>query len=694
MKVEVIDIHSRHLPRIKALGRANASTLGFLPEGAFDQYASERTLIAAIDSDDRCVGYLLYRITRGQVAIAHLCIEESQRRRGIARTLVEYLKEQTKDTSHGITLRCRRDYVASKAWPRFGFVAKGELPGRGKDRKELTVWWLDHGNPNLFTEPTLENLRTKICVVIDANVLFDLADDSRHGYEESRALLADWLPDSLEVCLTDEIYNEINRNKISEQRKRSREFAKSFVFPPSENSERDKIEKSLREYFPENMTDRDESDLRQLARTIAAGIQFFITRDEPLLNRSEEIYTVFGVSILRPSDFIIRFDQLRREAEYQPARLAGTLTSIQLVHGGNTSLLLKYFLASPQGETKEYFKKRLHQFLADPERYKCYVTLNIEQQPSSLFVHDRQRSDSLKVPLFRVSRGPLVATMIRYLLFRSTLDSSREKRAFTRISDPYLEEEAVSALAEDGFIENKGEWLRANLSIAARGIDVANYLLGLEYKYEEEKQFFKSIAQLLKKEHMLFDAHTMSDIERLLWPTKILDAQIPTFIVPIKAKWAKDLFDEGLANQTLFGAVAELALNRESVYYRAKNPSGGLKVPGRILWYVSHDKKYSGSGQIRACSRLDEIIIGKPKELFRQFRRLGVYEWRNIYELAKRDVNFDIMALRFSDTELFTSSIKWKKLQEILKENNCPSQIMSPVRIPIQIFSELYMLGT
>jgi predicted nucleic acid-binding protein len=260
-------------------------------------------------------------------------------------------------------------------------------------------------------------------------VFFDLADESRPGYEESHALLADWLPDSLEICLTDEIYNEINRNKIPEQRKRSREIAQSFVFPPSESIERDELERSLRKYFPETMTDRDESDLRQLARTIAAGIQFFITRDEPLLDRSEEIYTAFGVSILRPSDFIIRFDQLRREAAYQPARLAGTLTSIQLLNSSNTSPLLKNFLACPQGETKESFKKRLHQFLADPERYKCYVTLNVEQLPSSLFVHDRQRSDSLEVPLFRVSRGPLAATMIRYLLFRSTLESSRENRA-------------------------------------------------------------------------------------------------------------------------------------------------------------------------------------------------------------------------------------------------------------------------
>ena len=693
MKIEAIDQNSPHLTQVKALGRANASTLGFLPEGAFDQYASQRTIITATDAQGKCIGYLLYRVTRGHAAIAHLCVEESHRRHSVARALVEYLKDQTKETCRGISLRCRRDYEASKVWPRFGFVAKHESPGRGRDRKELTFWWHDHGHPTLFTEPTLENFKTKLCVVMDANVFFDLADESRPGYEESRSLLADWLPDNLELCLTEEIFNEIHRHQDPAQRRKSRDFANTFAFYPGDNKDVERFSKELRKFFPENMTSRDESDLRQLARTAAAGIQFFITRDEPLLSRSDEIYTAFGISVLRPSDFIIRFDELRKEAEYQPARLGGTLSSIKLLQSGGDPSLFKHFSASSRGETKEAFKNKLHRYLANPERYKCYVTLSAHQTPSALFVQDRHRDDSLELLLFRVARGPLAATMTRYLLFQSTLQSSREERAFTRITDSYLEENVLSALAEDGFIENKGEWLRVNPAVAATAKDVASYLLGLEYKHEEERAFYTSIASLLKKEYMPLGAQTMSDVERLLWPAKILDAQIPTFIVPIRPKWAKDLFDEGLANQTLFGAIAELALSRESVYYRARNPSG-LKSLGRILWYVSHDRRFSGSGHVRACSRLDEVIVGKPKDLFRKFRRLGVYEWRNIYDLAKRDINLDIMALRFSETELFTSPIKWKKLQGVLTEYGCPSQVMSPVRIPIQIFSELYKLGT
>jgi hypothetical protein len=97
---------------------------------------------------------------------------------------------------------------------------------------------------------------------------------------------------------------------------------------------------------------------------------------------------------------------------------------------------------------------------------------------------------------------------------------------------------------------------------------------------------------------------------------------------------------------------------------------------------------------IRACSRLEEVFVDKPKKLFGQFRRLGVYEWRHVYAVAKKDVNEDIMALRFSDTELLTSPIKWEDLQAVLKRAGCPSQLMSPHRIPNSVFAELYALGT
>src|SRR5215207_5720634 len=206
MKLEISDHQSPYLEAVKALGKANAATLGFLPEGAFNEYAARRNIIVAINPEGQCVGYCLFRISNQQAVIAHLCVNAPDRKRGIAKKLVNYLKDHTKHDLSGISLKCRRDYEASLVWPRFGFVARREFLGRGKDRKELTLWWFDHNNPTLFTETALENLRDKLCVALDANVFFDLIDDSRPGHEESGALLADWLPSNLELCLTDEIY--------------------------------------------------------------------------------------------------------------------------------------------------------------------------------------------------------------------------------------------------------------------------------------------------------------------------------------------------------------------------------------------------------------------------------------------------------------------------------------------------------
>ena len=128
---------------------------------------------------------------------------------------------------------------------------------------------------------------------------------------------------------------------------------------------------------------------------------------------------------------------------------------------------------------------------------------------------------------------------------------------------------------------------------------------------------------------------------------------MPSFIIPIKPFWAMHLFDYELGNQHLFGGDPHLVLNVENVYYRSSFPYI-LEAPARILWYISEGKaKYPGSKAIRACSYLDEILVDKPKILFSKFQHLGVYHWDDIYKVAKFDVNNEIMAFKFSKTELF-----------------------------------------
>ena len=97
---------------------------------------------------------------------------------------------------------------------------------------------------------------------------------------------------------------------------------------------------------------------------------------------------------------------------------------------------------------------------------------------------------------------------------------------------------------------------------------------------------------------------------------------------------------------------------------------------------------------LRACSYVDEVQVDKPKELFRRYRRLGVYEWKNIFDLANQNVSQEIMAIKFSHTESFSRPIPWETLQQILKVEGCPSRLQSPHRIPSDVFIKLYRKGT
>lgn len=693
MIVQEIDHRSEHLAAVKALGTANSQTLGFFPEGAFDDYARRRQIIIALDESQICIGYLLYRISQERAIIVHLCVDSSKRTGGIGTQLFAHLKDSVKDL-RGIGLRCRRDYEASKLWQKLGFVAQYDQPGRGKTRTDLTYWWFDNGHPTLFTDVIAEQVKSKICVAIDTNVFFDLYDASRVGHAESSSLQADWLSDAIELCVTDEILNDINRSQDESERLRGRELVKQFTVLPCDQTRLPAIAESLKEFFQEQMTPRDESDRWQIARTIASNTQFFVTRDQNLLDLPSKVYDTFGITILRATDLIIHLDELRREIEYAPQRLAGTLSEIRLVQSGQESKLTEKFRAVSLGENKSSFQLHLRNILANPDRNACYVALDVNKEAIALFAYDRRQPESLGIPLMRIAHSPVATTLVRYLIFRSVVHAAKENRIVTRVTDPYQNEVVTSALIEDGFLATREGAIKISLPIAETAWELSNRLLKLEPSSDEVKKYCEGLADNLRRSATMANVDATSAIERLLWPAKIIDAYLPTFLVSIKPEWAKELFDDTLADQTLFGAKQELGLSREGVYYRAKAPAGGLKAPARILWYVSYGKSLTGTGHVRACSRLDDVIVDTPKNLYRRFRRLGIYDWNHVFELAKRNVNNEIMALRFSDTELLKNPIEWNELQRILRRFGCKTQIQSPVAVAPELFAELYRHGT
>lgn len=679
---------SSSLNEIKRLWRDYANTLGFFPEGAFEHYAQKGQIIIAADSSNTLLGYLLYRVTpsRNDASIVHLCVNKDARGHGIASLLVKELLATTKQLK-GIGLKCRRDFEASKIWPKFGFKAMSESVGKSKAGSTLTRWWYDHNHPDLFSiaQDTLSDDSKR--VVIDANIFYDLKNKCN---DESLALTADWLDDSISIYLTDEIFNEIDRAQSENERKTSRSFATKFGLIRCDLDTFELTYNSLKEHMPANPSEQDKSDFTHLAKAIAADVDFYVTRDENVLSKSDVIYQLFGIPIIRPSDLVIEIDSLYRESEYQPARLAGTLCKISRVQSKSENRIADIFQNETESERKVNLKDCLRSILSTPRDVECYEALDNTDSPIGLLSFNTQVSGVLKVDLLRANRRhKLSRTVIRYLIGKIIKKAESDKCYLINVSDRFIDPETKAALLEDNFHKTNDGWLKLSIVEHLTPNELSKKLSDIGIEHETLSSYCVELCSTLNDAIARDDLVSFRNVEAFISPGFIKTSSIPCYIVSIKPFWAQHLFDEGLASNDLFGARIDLALNREAVYYRSAKNSAGISVPARILWYVSHDKRFPGSGALRAYSKIDDVICDYPKQLFRQFRRLGIYEWSDVIYTADGSINNQIMAIRFSNTSLLKKPYKWNNLQKSLLDAGIKTQLQSPCRIPEELFFHL-----
>jgi ribosomal protein S18 acetylase RimI-like enzyme len=686
LKVFSIDLASPYLEQVIKLGETNRVTLGFFPRGAFEQHASKKWIIVAIDQDmNTVIGYLLYGVSRGAmiVYIVHLCVETAHRKNGVAKALFDELILISKKY-RAIRVHCRVDYDANSIWPKLGFSAVNEIPGRSKSGSTLRVWWFEHDHPSLFSYAKQQEQNQKINVAIDANVFFQLQYPDIGGHEESTTLLEPWLDINLHV--TKEIFNEIARNPDSNKRKQGRQFANSFEVAKSSDSKFQASYQSLLPLFPKPSTASDESDIRQLARAISSDISFFVTRDEFLLTKSPIVYEKFGVKIVRPSDLIIQQDEILHEDKYSPAKLAGSKIHIERVHSNQSARLIITFLSNHE-ETKKSFNHKIQRFLGDPVKFESLIIKDIEED-LGLIIYGREDKRELHIPVLRLKRKSISPIIARYLVNDAVLMSSKEGRFLTRISDEFLSSEITAVLDESGFSKTKSGWIKINLS-GAYTLSRIEHILSI-YAWPE---YAHSLVQRLNDELNGAKTEILIEIEKVLWPLKINDIDIPSFIIPIRPEWAMHLFDDNIAEQDLFGSEPSLILNAENVYYRSSRPKIPVS-PSRILWYVSKGKgRYQGSMQIKACSYVEEVCIDKPKSLFAKYSKLGIYKWPDVYRVADNDLEKKLMAFKFSKTEVFTSPIPYDYLEQIWMAQGKNFNVSSPLQISKEQYFEIYNMG-
>ena len=472
VEIEVVDINSTVLSGIKSLAKKNSSTLGFLPEGAFDAYAQSGWILAAIEEGE-LVGYVVYRESRMRAVLVHLCTDERYRGRGIARELFRSVVGRTSEL-RGILANTRRDFPAHTMWPRLGFTAIGERPGRGKKQTVLSRWWYEHPHPTLFSNTAFSiHTQSPIDVAMDLNVFYDLVmPSSGDGADESRSLQSDWLTDEIQLCVTGELFNEINRLPGTQVRKKQRDQAHEFKRISGTAEAFDKAYSLLSSIIGEAKSNRQSSDLRHLAHTAAAGVEYFVTRDAQILKYQSEIESETGVTPIRPADLVIHVDQVRNVASYQPVRLRGSTLQVRKVERQQREKIEDIFVSKSLGEKKAEFKRRLSAILASPPTVDLRVVLE-DGEPIALFGMDWSNLNTLTIPCLRLRHGRLARTLARQIVTLAIDSSIANNDSITAVTDDWLEPHAEEALAECGFIRTGPQWLKLNYTAIGTEDDVS-----------------------------------------------------------------------------------------------------------------------------------------------------------------------------------------------------------------------------
>ncbi len=666
MNANIATLSAADLDAVDELMRRNSGTIGFLPLEALRDYLDKGLVLGAFAGDGNLMAYLLYAANRDRFRITQLCVAEDFRGQGLARQLLDALKDSAA-TQKLITLSCRNDFPAHNMWPTLGFVPIGEKPGRSREGHPLTLWRLI-----LAADDQLELFRANasesvLDVVIDAQVFFDFDEPGNDANRPSKVLISDFFADSVNLWYTDELLSEISRNPSGTEREAARLRTQEFLEAKYDPIAVDIFTESLNRILPSG-TRSQRSDINHLAKSASSDIGVFVTRDRRILNKADEIANLVGLHVLSPTELVIRLSELSETHPHEPVRVSGlNLQWRRFSPEEFSNFPFDRFLK--QGEALGRLRDRVSSLLSDSEPHDVEV-LWLGDESVALRGLAYETNRTLTVTLGRIRAASDGALFGRFLISDAVYRAAKMGLEMINLDISSIPTDPIQGLSDMGFRRHGSQFVRFCFIRC----------LGREETLEK-------IGELCPEVVDSFRNDSLSELERSCSPLSVSSDQ-NYFLIPIREGYAINLIDRERAAQDLFGGNPEVLLRWDNVYYRAATHHNMLNVPARILWYISGDR-----GEIAYISRLDEVVIDTPKELFRRFRRFGTLEWADLYEMCGRNIDTNLMALKFSHTFPLDRSVPLNEIWEVFDEDGVGRSVQAPTRLPESTFRKLIERG-
>lgn len=242
-------------------------------------------------------------------------VEQAIRGQGTGRKLVEKLVAFAEQYGYmTISARVAEDLPANAFWDRLNLVVARSEKGGVTTGRQISIRVRELETPTLFTGHPEKQVPESLprseqpIYLLDVNVFLDFVKD-RERADAAKRLITASLSGTPRLFVTKEFVNELSRAAEDAQADPILRVAAALPqFPHASGPTFDALKEKLAELvFPrrkeaKELRNRDLSDLIHLATTVHHSAAGFVTSDEAILRKRDELRRQYGIEVIGPTE--------------------------------------------------------------------------------------------------------------------------------------------------------------------------------------------------------------------------------------------------------------------------------------------------------------------------------------------------------------------------------------------------------
>lgn len=652
----------RYSNLVQQQGDSERDVLGFLPRSAYWEAAAQGKLYVAtaeVAGEEHYAGHLLYGGRFPHLRVFQLYTLPQFRGRHIGRQLIDALVSEA-ESQYYITISARvaADLAANEFWQRMGFKTIRTVAGGAARGRQINLRSRELDTPTLFSVPAMRRVTAlprhgrseRPIFALDINVFLDVIKD-RPRAEYAKRLLTASMSGMLRLFVAREFVDELARAVRQEGPDPVVQLAMTlpqFTGVPEPMMATLKTELGAL-IFPNrvavgNLRKRDESDLTHLATMIYHAASGFVTSDDSILGKRNELHSRYGIEVLGPAELAeIYLPSQWTPAQIQAESFEGALIEVAELKEAQRAEA-ESFLQSCSMPGEQIAHALLPGQSACP-RHRVVAAAAGEMIGFAAWDTARGPQSSAEAWLAMDFSNPLGELACDVLLDTMCRDVCQTRPASVSIDCQHISRETLEYVNGQGFEAGPENDRPQTLKKYCIG-----RIIGPKDWSDVREQMTRFFQLNLPATPPLYSGpettviieqgsgHStilpLQDFESQFGPVILMLPSRPAVVVPIRRQYADVLLNT--ANQQSLFVPPEASVLGERLYLSSPRALSVL-TPGAVILFYESMRVDSGRGAIVAAATITRTAIQQTTEIGTEITRRGVLRSEEVQTVSSTD---------------------------------------------------------